>query len=47
LAEESETKVSLDFSLDLNYIDKKKHYYFIQKHDEVARMIDNPDKFCY
>ncbi len=51
LAEESETEVSLDFSLDFNYIDKEKHYYFIQKYDEVARMlcsmIDNPDKFCY
>jgi four helix bundle protein len=30
LAEESETEVSLDFSLDLNYIDKEKHYYFTQ-----------------
>ncbi|MGE5859763.1 MAG: hypothetical protein ACM34J_04380 [Ignavibacteria bacterium] len=51
LAEESETEVSLDFSLDLNYIDKEKHYYFIQKYDEAAgmlcSMIDNPDKFCH
>jgi four helix bundle protein len=51
LTEESETEVSLDFSLDLNYMDKKKHYYFIQKYDEVAKMlssmIDNPDKFCH
>lgn len=50
-AEESETEVSLDFSLDLNYIDKEKHYYFRQNYDEVARMlcsmIENPDKFCY
>ncbi|MGE5846550.1 MAG: four helix bundle protein, partial [Ignavibacteria bacterium] len=47
LAEESETEVSLDFSLDLNYIDKEKHYYFMQKYGEVASMlcsmIDNPD----
>ncbi|MGE5805535.1 MAG: four helix bundle protein [Ignavibacteria bacterium] len=33
LAEESETEVSLDFSLDLNYIDKEKHYYFRQNYE--------------
>ncbi|HVO75000.1 MAG TPA: four helix bundle protein [Ignavibacteriaceae bacterium] len=51
LAEESETEVTLDFSLDLNYINKESHDYLLQKYDEVARMlcsmIDNPDKFCH
>jgi len=51
LAEESETEVSLDFSKDLNYLNKEKHCYFNEKYDEVARMlcsmIDNPDKFCH
>lgn len=50
LAEESETEVWLDFSNDLNYITSEKYKYFIEKYDEVARMlssmIDNPDKFC-
>ncbi len=51
LAEESETEVWLDFSKDLNYIIPEKYKYFIEKYDEVARMlfsmIDNPDKFCH
>jgi len=51
LAEESETEVWLDFSKDLNYINKEKYCHFIEKYDEVARMlssmIDNPEKFCY
>ena len=51
LAEESETEVWLDFSKDLNYINKEKYDHFIKKYDEVARMlssmIDNPDKFCH
>ena len=51
LAEESETEVWLDFSKDLNYIMPEKYKYFIEKYDEVARMlfsmIDNPDKFCH
>jgi len=51
LAEESETEVWLDFSKDLNYITSEKYKYFIEKYDEVARMlssmIDNPDKFCH
>jgi len=51
LAEESETEVSLDFSKDLSYISKEKHLYFIEKYDEVARMltsmINKPDKFCH
>ena len=51
LSEESETEVSLDFSKDLSYISKEKHLYFIEKYDEVARMltsmINKPDKFCH
>ena len=50
LAEESETEVWLDFSKDLKYINKDKHSYFLEKYDEVARMlsamIDSPEKFC-
>ncbi len=49
LAEESETEVSLDFSRDLKYLNNEKYSYFINKYDEVARMlssmINNPDKF--
>ncbi|EHO40195.1 S23 ribosomal protein [Caldithrix abyssi DSM 13497] len=51
LSEESETEVWLDYSKDLNYKTKEKYKYFIQKYDEVARMlssmIENPQKFCY
>ncbi|MHB2149516.1 four helix bundle protein [Calditrichota bacterium LG25] len=51
LSEESETEVWLDYSKDLNYMTKEKYKYFIQKYDEVARMlssmIENPQKFCY
>jgi four helix bundle protein len=51
LAEESETEVSLDFSKDFNYLTKEKHSYFLEKYDEVPRMlysmIENPDKFCH
>ena len=51
LAEESETEVWLDFSKDLKYIISERYKYFIDKYDEVARMlssmIDNPDKFCH
>ena len=50
LTEESETEVWLDFSKDLKYISKEKHSYFLEKHNEVARMlsamIDSPKKFC-
>jgi four helix bundle protein len=50
LTEESETEVWLDFSNDLNYISKDKYSFFIEKYDEVARMlssmIDKPEKFC-
>ncbi len=51
IAEESETEVWLDFSKDLNYINKEKYDHFIDKYDEIARMlssmIDNPYKFCH
>jgi len=51
LGEESETEVRLDFSKDLKYINSEKHKYFIDKYDEVARMlsamISNPEKFCF
>jgi four helix bundle protein len=50
LTEESETEVWLDFSKDLKYISKEKHSYFLEKYNEVARMlsamIDSPKKFC-
>ena len=51
LAEESETEVWLEFSKDLKYIIEEKYKYFIEKYDEVARMlgsmIDNPDESCH
>lgn len=50
LAEESETEVWIDMSLDCNYIDKQIHISLMKDYDEVARMlssmINNPDKFC-
>jgi len=50
-AEASETTVWLDFSRDNEYISKEKHNYFIEKYDEVARMlfsmINTPEKFCF
>jgi len=50
-AEVSETTVWLDFSKDHKYISNEKHIYFIEKYDEVARMlysmINNPEKFCF
>lgn len=51
LAEESETEVSLDFAKDFKYLPEEKYNNFLQKYDEVARMlysmIENPEKFCY
>ena len=39
-----------NFSKDLKYTNSEKHKYFIDKYDEVARMlssmISNPEKFC-
>lgn len=49
-AEASETTVWLDLSIDHEYIAKDSHKYFIEKYDEVARMlysmINAPEKFC-
>ncbi len=49
--EASETEVWLDFSKDLNYLSKEKHLYFIEKYEEINKMlwsmIDHPEKFCY
>lgn len=51
IAEESETEVWLDFAKDLNYIKETEYTCFIEKYDEVARMLspmmENPDKFCH
>lgn len=51
IEEESETEVWLDFSKDMNFINIEKHSYFINKYDEVARMlnsmIEQPEKFCH
>jgi four helix bundle protein len=51
IAEESATEVWLNFSKDLKYINNEKQLYFINKYDEVARMlnsiIEQPEKFCY
>lgn len=51
IAEESATEVWLDFSKDLKYINNEKQLYFINKYDEVARMlnsiIEQPEKFCH
>ena len=50
LAEESETKVWLDMSRDLEYLDIQKHNSLVEKYQEVAKMlssmINTPDKFC-
>ena len=48
--ETSETTVHLDFSRDHGYIDFDKHKYFIEKYEEVSKMlnsmIQSPGKFC-
>jgi len=50
LGEENETEVWLDFSRDCNYITSIKHDEFIEKYDEVRRMlismINTSEKFC-
>ena len=50
LGEENETEVWLDFAQDFKYITPEKHDYFIEKYDEVRRMliamIHSPEKFC-
>mgnify|MGYP006310278101 CR=1 FL=1 len=49
--EASETTVWLDFSLNHQYISQKTHNYFIEKYDEVGKMlgsmIQHPEKFCF
>jgi four helix bundle protein len=50
LAEEAETEVWIDMSLEFNYIDKELHNSLIDRCQEVARMlhsmIKSPEKFC-
>jgi four helix bundle protein len=50
LAEEGETEVWVDMSLDFKYIDEDLHGSLIERCQEVAKMlnsmINNPDKFC-
>ena len=50
LGEEAETEVWIDMSLDFKYIDKVLHNSFIDRYQEVAKMlhsmINNPEKFC-
>ena len=47
----SETSVWLDFSKDQNYINLELYNYFIEKYNEISKMlnsmINKPDKFCY
>lgn len=49
--EVGETEVWLDFSHDHGYLEKIKHSYFVNKYNEVSRMltsmINQPEKFCY
>ena len=48
--EAGETEVWLDFSRDFGYLDDNKYQEFMNKYDEVNRMlygmIDKADKFC-
>jgi four helix bundle protein len=50
LAEEFETEVWLNMSLDLGYLEIQNHDQLILKYDEIRKMlvsmINNPDKFC-
>ena len=49
--EAAETEVWLDYSLDLNYIERGKYDELVSQYEEVLKMlnsmIQNPDKFCY
>lgn len=49
-AEAAETEVWIDFATSHNYIDEEKQKYFINKYDEVGRMLNSiimqPEKFC-
>ena len=48
--EASETEVWLDFSKDFGYLDQNKHKEFMNRYDEVNKMlygmINKADKFC-
>jgi len=48
--EAGETEVWLDFSRDFGYLDEGKYEDFMNKYDEVNKMlygmIDKADKFC-
>ena len=50
LAEEAETEVWIDMSLDFKYIDNDSHDALISKYQEVAKMLNSmistPEKFC-
>ncbi|MBU1423160.1 MAG: four helix bundle protein [Bacteroidetes bacterium] len=50
IGEAAETEVWIDFSKDFSYIDIESHNYFVEKYEEVCRMlqsmINNPEKFC-
>jgi len=50
LAEEAETEVWLDMSLEFKYISQDLHDNLIERYSEVARMlnsmINSPEKFC-
>ena len=49
--EASETTVWLDFSKDHDYITNEEHNNFIEKYNQVSKMlnsmINQPQKFCY
>jgi len=49
--EAGETEVWLDFSRDFGYLEEAQHQHFVQKYDEVNRMlygmIEKADKFCH
>jgi four helix bundle protein len=50
MAEEAETEVWIDMSLDFNYIEETLHNSLLDRYQEVARMlhsmITSPEKFC-
>ena len=50
LAEEAETEVWVDMSIDCKYIDLQLHNSLLERYQEVAKMlnsmINTPEKFC-
>jgi len=50
IGEAAETEVLIDFAKDFNFIDEQTHNSFVNKYEEICRMlqamINNPDKFC-